>query len=43
MEDAPDIVLMDVNLEGGREGMEAAKWLRRQMRRLSQSLSIAST
>ena len=24
MEDAPDIVLMDVNLEGGREGIEAA-------------------
>jgi CheY-like chemotaxis protein len=28
MEDQPDIVLMDVNLEGGREGIEAAKWLR---------------
>jgi two-component system, response regulator PdtaR len=28
MEDAPDIVLMDVNLEGGREGIEAAKQLR---------------
>ena len=28
MEDAPDIVLMDVNLEGGREGIEAARWLR---------------
>jgi CheY-like chemotaxis protein len=27
MEDQPDIVLMDVNLEGGREGIEAAKWL----------------
>jgi two-component system, cell cycle sensor histidine kinase and response regulator CckA len=27
-EDAPDIVLMDVNLEGGREGIEAARWLR---------------
>ena len=28
MEDQPDIVLMDVNLEGRREGIEAAKWLR---------------
>jgi DNA-binding NarL/FixJ family response regulator len=28
MEDAPDIVLMDVNLEGGREGIEAGRWLR---------------
>src|SRR6185312_15104279 len=28
MEDLPDIVLMDVNLEGGREGVEAARWLR---------------
>jgi len=28
MEDEPDIVLMDVNLEGGREGIEAARWLR---------------
>ena len=28
MEDPPDIVLMDVNLEGGREGIEAARWLR---------------
>jgi two-component system, response regulator PdtaR len=28
MEDQPDIVLMDVNLEGGREGIEAASWLR---------------
>ena len=27
MENLPDIVLMDVNLEGGR-GLEAAKWLR---------------
>src|SRR5262245_38555920 len=26
MEDKPDIVLMDVNLEGGREGIEAARW-----------------
>jgi two-component system, response regulator PdtaR len=24
----PDVVLMDVNLEGGREGIEAARWLR---------------
>jgi two-component system, response regulator PdtaR len=24
----PDIVLMDVCLEGGREGIEAARWLR---------------
>ena len=28
MEDPPDIVPMDVNLEGGREGIEAARWLR---------------
>ena len=28
MEDLPDIVPMDVNLEGGREGIEAARWLR---------------
>jgi CheY-like chemotaxis protein len=28
MEDQPDIVLMDVNLRGGREGIEAARWLR---------------
>jgi DNA-binding response OmpR family regulator len=28
MEDQPDIVLMDVNLEGGHEGIEAARWLR---------------
>jgi two-component system, response regulator PdtaR len=28
MENLPDIVLMDVNLEGGREGIEAARWLR---------------
>ena len=28
MEDPPDIVLMDVNLERGREGIEAARWLR---------------
>jgi DNA-binding response OmpR family regulator len=28
MSDPPDIVLMDVNLEGGREGIEAARWLR---------------
>jgi DNA-binding NarL/FixJ family response regulator len=24
----PDVVLMDVNLEGGRDGIEAARWLR---------------
>jgi DNA-binding NarL/FixJ family response regulator len=28
MENEPDIVMMDVNLEGGREGIEAARWLR---------------
>jgi CheY-like chemotaxis protein len=28
METQPDIVLMDVNLEGGREGIEAGRWLR---------------
>ena len=28
MEDPPIFVLMDVNLEGGREGIEAARWLR---------------
>ena len=28
MENQPDIVRMDVNLEGGREGIEAARWLR---------------
>jgi DNA-binding NarL/FixJ family response regulator len=28
MTDQPDIVLMDVNLQGGREGIEAARWLR---------------
>jgi CheY-like chemotaxis protein len=28
MSNQPDIVLMDVNLEGGREGIEAARWLR---------------
>ena len=28
MEDQPDIVLMKINLEGGREGIEAARWLR---------------
>jgi len=25
----PDIVLMDINLEGGREGIEVARWLRK--------------
>jgi DNA-binding response OmpR family regulator len=29
MEDQPDIVLMDINLEGGREGIEVARRLRR--------------
>jgi CheY-like chemotaxis protein len=29
MSNQPDVVLMDVNLEGGREGIEAARWLRR--------------
>jgi CheY-like chemotaxis protein len=28
MRHQPDVVLMDVNLEGAREGIEAAKWLR---------------
>jgi DNA-binding response OmpR family regulator len=28
MSNQPDVVLMDVNLEGGREGIEAAKLLR---------------
>jgi DNA-binding NarL/FixJ family response regulator len=28
MSHQPDIVLMDVCLEGGREGIEAARWLR---------------
>ena len=28
MDNQPDVVLMDVNLEGGREGIEAARWLR---------------
>jgi DNA-binding response OmpR family regulator len=28
MSENPDIVLMDVRLEGGREGIEAARWLR---------------
>lgn len=28
MSDQPDVVLMDVCLEGGREGIEAARWLR---------------
>jgi len=29
MENRPDIVLMDTNLEGGREGIEVARWLRK--------------
>ena len=28
MRDQPDVVLMDINLEGGREGIEVARWLR---------------
>ena len=28
MSDSPDVVLMDVNLQGGREGIEAARWIR---------------
>jgi DNA-binding response OmpR family regulator len=28
MSDQPDVVVMDVNLEGGREGIETARWLR---------------
>jgi DNA-binding response OmpR family regulator len=28
MSNQPDVVLMDVNLEGGREGIEVARWLR---------------
>ena len=28
MSESPDIVLMDVRLEGGREGIEAARWVR---------------
>ena len=28
MSNQPDIVLMDINLEGGREGIEVAGWLR---------------
>ena len=28
MEDEPEIVLMDVSLEGSRKGIEAARWLR---------------
>jgi DNA-binding NarL/FixJ family response regulator len=27
MSNQPDIVLMDINLEGGREGIEVARWL----------------
>ena len=27
MSNQPDLVLMDVNLEGGREGIEVARWL----------------
>jgi two-component system, response regulator PdtaR len=28
MSNQPNVILMDVNLEGGREGIEAARWLR---------------
>ena len=28
MSNQPDIVLMDINLEGGREGIETARWIR---------------
>jgi len=28
MSNQPDVVLMDVNLEGGHEGIETARWLR---------------
>jgi CheY-like chemotaxis protein len=28
MSDQPDVALVDVNLEGGREGIEIARWLR---------------
>jgi CheY-like chemotaxis protein len=28
MSDQPDVVLMDVCLDGGREGIETARWLR---------------
>jgi DNA-binding response OmpR family regulator len=28
MSNRPDVVLRDVNLEGGREGIEVARWLR---------------
>ena len=27
MSNHPDVVLMDINLEGGREGIEVARWL----------------
>ena len=27
MRNQPDVVLMDINLEGGREGIEVARWL----------------
>ena len=28
MSNQPDVVLVDINLEGGREGIEVARWLR---------------
>jgi DNA-binding NarL/FixJ family response regulator len=29
MTNLPDVVLMDINLEGGHEGIEVARWLQR--------------
>jgi DNA-binding NarL/FixJ family response regulator len=29
MSNQPDVVVMDINLEGGREGIEVARWLRK--------------
>lgn len=29
MSNQPNVVLMDINLEGGREGIEVARWLRK--------------
>jgi AmiR/NasT family two-component response regulator len=29
MNNQPDVVLVDINLEGGREGIEVARWLRK--------------
>ena len=33
MNNQPDVVLMDINLEGGREGIEVARWLHNGVRR----------